>query len=95
MAALNPMRRRPCRRGDEGFESLLRNCEGFRAFSPDGRLGTVVHQLYGSDGELDSLRVRTGLFRRRLVTVRTDDIEWMIPESRSILLREQVAAVSE
>lgn len=76
-----------CRPGDPSFDLWLRDCRGFRVITPSGRLGTVEHPSYDDQPDPVGLLVRTGFLRRALTEVAREEIEWIIPAGRRILLR--------
>jgi hypothetical protein len=80
--------RDPPHRSSYGREYWLRRCEGFRVESPQGRLGTVEELRFRSDAERpDSLAVRAGWLRRRLIVVPVEQVDEILPRQRRIILR--------
>jgi hypothetical protein len=60
-------------------------CRGFRVALPSGERGCVEDIRLG--GAAVELVVATGLFVRRLITVREDEIEAILPAARRIVVR--------
>lgn len=58
---------------------------GFRVSLPNGERGSVEEIMLRGDGV--ELVVTTGLFVRRLVTVRAHEIEAILPAARRIVVR--------
>jgi hypothetical protein len=67
-------------------------CRGFRVSLPDGERG-CVEEVRLDDGAVE-LAVATGLFVRRLVTVRADEIEAILPRARRIVVRDSNGAAA-
>jgi hypothetical protein len=71
----------------------IRNCHGFRVYSPRGRLGIVEDVLYGGDPDRPAaLAVRGGLFGRRVEVVPVESVEEISPRQTRIAVREPLAA---
>ena len=68
-------------------------CRGFHVLLPDGQRGSVQDVRMGNDGV--ELLVETGLFVRRGLVVRVDDIEAILPGASQILVRESRGAAAE
>jgi hypothetical protein len=65
----------------------LHRCEGFRVDSPRGRLGIVEELRFGTNAERpDSLAIRTGWLRRRLIVVPIERVGEILPRERRIVL---------
>lgn len=75
-----------CHRDAPAFDERVRSSQGYRVDSPGGRIGRVDSTRYGSDGSLQALLVSQGLIRKRLVEVPIDDVEWVLPHVRRLLL---------
>jgi len=81
--------------GDEGISSAgedlsaywLGTCEGFRVDSRNGRVGIVEEVRFSSRKEPETLAVRGGLFRTRLLFVPVGAVERVIPRRKRVLLR--------
>lgn len=76
-----------CHRSTPSFDDHIRAAFGFRVVGPYGRLGTVQGHVYGTDGDLVALTVSRGLLRPRRFTIPVDDVEWVLPYGRRLLLR--------
>jgi hypothetical protein len=80
--------RRSFRPGSSGFGYWLRRCEGFRADSPQGRVGFVEELRHSSSvEEPDAIAVRAGLFSSLFLIVPTGEVEEIVPEQERMLLR--------
>lgn len=75
-----------CSRDDPSFGFWLRACKNFRVLSPYGRLGRVRGHRYNLEGDLRALIVETGVFRRRTLEIDPEEISWILPLGRRILL---------
>ena len=65
----------------------LHRCEGFRVDSPRGRLGIVEELRFHTNAERpDSLAIRTGWLRRRLIVVPIEQVEEILPREQRIIL---------
>jgi hypothetical protein len=71
-------------RDDPEFDDWLRTSHGFRVLGPSGRIGTVRSHRYRWDGSLEVLILSRGLFRS--FELSADEIEWVLPTSRRLLL---------
>jgi hypothetical protein len=66
--------------------SWLARCEGFRVDGVNGRVGTVSGVGIDPDsGEPRFLEVRTGLFVRRQVAIRVEDVGSVDPVARRVV----------
>jgi hypothetical protein len=73
-----------------GRDYWLHRCEGFRFVStrPGGRLGIVEELRFRSNAERpDSLVIRTGWLRRRLIVVPIEQADEILPRQNRIILR--------
>ena len=78
----------PPNRSASDRDYWLRRCEGFRVDSRTGRVGTVEELRFGSNAERpDSLAVRTGWLRRRLIVVPIEQVGEIVPRQERIILR--------
>ena len=75
-------------RSSFGRDYWLRRCEGFRVEGPGGRIGHVKGIRFGSSAEPEVLEVRAGLLGRRTLLIDVSDIGEILPEQRSLSLRE-------
>jgi hypothetical protein len=75
-----------CSRDDPSFGFWLRACEGFRVLGPYGRVGRVRGHCYTLQGDVSALIVETGVFRRRTLELDPDEINWILPLGRRVLL---------
>ena len=66
-------------------------CDGFRVALPSGERGVVQEIRRG--GAAVELIVATGLFARRRLSVREDEIEAILPAARRIVVGSSKAAV--
>ena len=64
----------------------LGHCAGFRAFGPDGWVGTVTSVRIDSDERATSMVVRAGLFRSHQYVVGIDEVERIEPWRRVVEL---------
>jgi hypothetical protein len=78
--------------GEPLFYLWLRACRGFRVLGPSGRLGVVEGVARGLRKEVTGVRIRQGLFRRRLTLVLLDHIDSIAPATRSLFVRMPEAA---
>ncbi len=62
---------------DPGY--WLAHCDGFRAFGPDGWIGTITDVRTDGHDHPTALIVRTGLFRARQHVVDVDEVERIEP----------------
>ena len=70
-----------------GRDYWLARCEGYRVDVADGRLGTVEEVRFRARHDRpDSLAVRVGLFRTRLVLVPVEDVSEIVPREQRIRL---------
>jgi hypothetical protein len=68
----------------------LDGCDGFAVYDQDGRVGTVAHACLPRPPSLQqpaTLRVRTGLFHRRVVLIAPTAIERVYVRQRRITLK--------
>jgi hypothetical protein len=74
----------------------LATCQGFRVEAPGHstrwRIGHVTGIRFGSSGEPELLEVRPSLLSRRLLLVRVERVEEILPEQRRLLVRRPKAA---
>lgn len=74
-----------CHREDDSFADQVRGAYGYTVVGPDGRIGVVEVQSY-ANGELRGLTVRTGTFRPRCIEIAVEDVEWILPRARMLIL---------
>jgi hypothetical protein len=79
-----------CGPHDPRFSTSLASCVGFRVITPHGRLGEV-ERLGSRNGNAQALLIRAGLFRRNLIEVPVEMIEWIVPSGRRIFISKQPA----
>jgi hypothetical protein len=77
----------PCQLGDPWFDAWLHDCRGFRVITPSGRVGIVACVIDISELGPPALLIRIGILRRKLIEIHPEDIDWIIPVGRRILLR--------
>jgi hypothetical protein len=77
----------PVGNGEPLFYLWLRACRGFRVLGPSGRVGVVEGVARGLVNEVTGVRIRHGLFRRRLTLVLLDHIDSIAPARRSVVVR--------
>jgi hypothetical protein len=65
---------------------VLGDCDGYRAISPDGYVGTVDAVLYGAESRPAALAIRRGLFSQEIVIVAIEDVYEISPERRILVL---------
>lgn len=68
-------------------EVSVEACLGWAVSSSDGRLGVVEGLLFDGDGIVEALDVRIGLFRGRHELVEVEDVLWIVPERRQLVVR--------
>jgi len=73
---------------DRGY--WLQRCLGFSVYDEDGRVGVV--DSVDCDGGRLTLAVRSGMFGKRVLHVRGDDVEVVIPRSERLWLAPGVSA---
>jgi len=67
----------------------LCRCDGFRIESPAGRVGIVEGRRFGSRVDRpDLLEVRIGLFGRRLLLIRVEEVDGIVSDEQRIVLRD-------
>ena len=65
------------------------HCEGFRAFGPDGWIGTITDVRTDEHDRATALSVRTGLFRPRQHVVDVGEVERVEPWRKvAVLVRD-------
>ncbi len=64
----------------------LGHCEGFRAFGPDGWVGTVMSVRTDSEERATSIVVRAGLFRSHRYVIGMDGVERIEPWREAVEL---------
>jgi hypothetical protein len=74
-----------CHRDDPAFDEQVRGAYGYTVVGPDGRIGVVETQTY-VNGALAFLTVRVGVLRRRTVEIPVQDVQWVLPRARMIIL---------
>lgn len=65
---------------------LLDRFPGFQIVSPEGRVG-VVEDVRSARPGAEALVVRTGPFKRRLLSIPVDDVFEVVPARRRVLVR--------
>ena len=68
-------------------EVSVEACLGWAVSSSDGRLGVVEGLLFDGAGIVETLDVRIGLFRGRHELVEVEDVLWVVPERRQLVVR--------
>jgi hypothetical protein len=67
----------------------LCRCDGFRIDSPAGSVGIVEGLRFGSRVDRpDLLAVRAGLFGRRLLLIRVEEVDRIVSDEQRIVLRD-------
>jgi hypothetical protein len=66
----------------------LGHCQGFRVDGEGGRIGFVNQVEQGPEGL--RLAVLAGRFGRRLLLIRSDEVEFIVPRAQRIWLRSPV-----
>lgn len=67
----------------------LAHCDGFRAFGPDGWIGTITGVRTDGHDHPTALIIRTGLFRTRQHVVDVGEVERVEPWRRvAVLVRD-------
>jgi hypothetical protein len=64
----------------------LGRCAGFQVDSPDGRVGVVEYVGRARPGAV-VLVVRTGLFKRKPLSIPIDDVIEVVPARRRVVVR--------
>jgi hypothetical protein len=74
--------------GDSNTPDLqvLGDCDGYRAISSDGYVGTVEAVLYGAESRPAALAIRRGLFSQEIVIVAIEDVHEISSERRILVL---------
>ena len=66
----------------------LRECEGFRVDSPDGRVGIVEEVRFDSPAaHPEAVVVRAGFFGRRVLVFAIADVKEILPREMRLVLR--------
>jgi hypothetical protein len=73
-------------RGDPEFDDWLRASHGFRVLGPHGRIGTVKSHRYRWNGSLEALILSRGLFGSQAFELPAEEIEWVLPKGRRLLV---------
>ena len=71
-----------------GRDYWLARCEGYRVDAPEGRVGRVEEVRFGARHDSpDSIGVRVGLFRQRLLIVPVQEVDEILPREQRVTLR--------
>lgn len=80
-----------CHREAADFPTCIRAAYGFRVVTPSGTVGTVQGHVYDPDGRLAGLTVACGFLRRTTIELSLDEVDWVLPYGRRVVVRAGAA----